>query len=89
MSWLIRRIISASFLLPLNIIIVLSIELLVLQRRPRLGKTLIVIAWASLWLFSTPAVSFRLQQSIQVVPALSLDKLPVDAQAIVVLGSGS
>ena len=89
MSWIIRRIVSASLLLPLNIIILLGVGLVLLRRRPRLGKILIVIAWVSLWVLSTPAVSFFLQQSLQSVPALSLDRVPDDGQAIIVLGSGS
>jgi uncharacterized SAM-binding protein YcdF (DUF218 family) len=89
MSWLIRRIVSASLLLPLNIIIVLGLGLFLLRRAPRVGKTLLVIGWGALWLFSTPVVSLFLQQSVQTVPALSFDHLPDDAQAIVVLGSGS
>ena len=89
MTWLIRRIFSAFLLLPLNILIVLGLGLLLLQRSPRLGKTLIVVAWVSLWLLSTPFVSLFLQQSLQTIPALSLDHIPDDGQAIVVLGSGS
>jgi uncharacterized SAM-binding protein YcdF (DUF218 family) len=89
MSWLIRRIASSPLLLPLNILIVLGLGLLLLRRSPRLGRTLIVVAWGALWFFSTPIVSFFLQQSLQTIPALSLDHIPDGGQAIVVLGSGS
>jgi len=89
MSWLIRRIVSAFLLLPLNILMVLGIGLLLLRRSPRLGKMVIIVAWALLWLLSTPVVSLLLQQSLQTIPALSLDHIPDDGQAIVVLGSGS
>ena len=70
MSWLIRRIVSSVLLPPLNILIVLGVGLLLLRRAPRLGKTLIIIAWASLWLLSTPVVSLFLHQSLQIIPAL-------------------
>lgn len=89
MSWFTRRIVSSVLLLPLNILILFGVGLLLLRRSPRAGKTLIVLAWVSLWLFSTPAVSFFLHQSLQTTPALSLDHIPEDGQAIVVLGSGS
>jgi uncharacterized SAM-binding protein YcdF (DUF218 family) len=89
MSWFIRRLVRSVLLLPLSILIVLGVGILLLRRSPRLGKTLIVVAWAALWLFSTPTVSFFLQQSLQTVPALSLDHVPDDGQAIIVLGSGS
>jgi len=89
MSWLIRHMISSVFLPPLNLLIVLGVGLLLVRRNPRLGKTLIIVAWASLWLLSTPFVSLFLQQSLQVIPALSLDHIPDNGQAIVVLGSGS
>lgn len=89
MPWLIRRIVSSVLLLPLNILIVGGVGLLLLRRSPRLGKTLTVAAWIALWFFSTPIVSLSLQQSLQTVPALSLDHIPDGGQAIVVLGSGS
>jgi len=89
MSWLIRHMISSVFLPPLNLLIVLGVGLLLVRRNPRLGKMLIIVAWASLWLLSTPFVSLFLQQSLQIIPALSLDHIPDNGQAIVVLGSGS
>src|SRR5262245_7627605 len=89
MSWVIRRFVSSVLLLPLNILIVLGVGILLLRRAPRLGRRLIIVAWVSLWLLSTPFVSLFLQQSLQTVPALSLDRIPDGGQAIIVLGSGS
>lgn len=88
MSWITRRIVSSVVLLPLNILILLGVGLLLLRRAPRLGKTLIVLAWGLLWLFSTPTVSFFLHQTLQTIPPLSLDNIPSDGQAIVVLSGG-
>ncbi|MGE0825068.1 MAG: YdcF family protein [Candidatus Binatia bacterium] len=89
MSWLIRRIISSVLLLPLNLIVLLGVGILLLRRAPRLGKACLLITWLSLWLLSTPAVSFFLAQSVQDTHPLSWANLPTDVQAIVVLGSGT
>ncbi|MBM4257073.1 MAG: YdcF family protein [Deltaproteobacteria bacterium] len=89
MSWIPRKLLSAAFLIPLNILLIIGIGLLLLRRSPRIGKSLLVFGWGLLWILSTPTVSFLLQQPLQTIPALSLDHLPDDGQAIVVLGSGS
>jgi uncharacterized SAM-binding protein YcdF (DUF218 family) len=61
--------------------------LLLLRRAPRVGRALIVIGIAMLWLLSTPVVADALSALVEHYPALDLAK-PVDAQAIVILGGG-
>ena len=59
--------------------------ILCLRRRPRLGRTFLWVAAISGYLLSTPAVSFLLRSSLEVLP-LSLERGTQRAAAIVVLG---
>jgi len=58
-----------------------------LRRRPRLGRALLGVALASLWLLSLPIVADALTRTLDRYPPLDLTR-PVDAQAIVILGGG-
>lgn len=87
--WLIPKLISSVLLLPFNLLILLGIGIALLSRRPRLGRTLIIIAWLALWTFSTPIISATFLQTLEHTPALQLDQLPTDADAIVVLSGGT
>jgi len=89
MHWLIPKLISAVLLLPLNLLLLGGLGILLLRRRPRLGRTLIIVAWLSLWAFSTPIISSALLHTVERIPPLRWDQLPPDAEAIVVLGSGT
>jgi uncharacterized SAM-binding protein YcdF (DUF218 family) len=60
---------------------------LLLRRRPRLARVLLAVGLGSLWLLSLPLVSDALTRLAQHYPPLDL-RLPVPAQAIVVLGGG-
>jgi uncharacterized SAM-binding protein YcdF (DUF218 family) len=60
---------------------------LLLQRRPALGRALILVGLVSLWLLATPLVALALTRLAQHYPALDPSQL-AGAQAIVILGGG-
>jgi len=57
------------------------------RHRPRLGRALIGLGLASLWLLSTPLVADALARLAERYPPLDLHR-PTGAQAIVILGGG-
>jgi uncharacterized SAM-binding protein YcdF (DUF218 family) len=61
--------------------------LLLLRRRPRLGRILITLALGCLWLISMPLISNAIVRFAQAYPPLDLSRLG-GAQAIVILGGG-
>lgn len=85
-AWLVTNLTAAPLLPPLNLILLGLGGLLLLKRRPRLGKTLISLSFLLLYTLSTPLVSGRLLALLE-PPPLDL-KAAAKAQAIVVLGSG-
>jgi len=89
MYWLIPKLLSSFLLLPFNLLILFGIGIVLLSRRPRLGRNLIIIAWLALWVLSTPVISATLLQSLENTPPLQLDRLPTDVDAIVVLSGGT
>ena len=89
MHWLIPKLLSSFLLLPFNLLILFGIGIVLLSRHPRLGRNLIIIAWLALWTLSTPIISATLLQSLEHTPALQLDRLPTDVDAIVVLSGGT
>jgi uncharacterized SAM-binding protein YcdF (DUF218 family) len=77
----------AAWLIPPGCLIVLAAwGLLRMRKHPRSGKTLSVLALASLWALSTPWLSRLLLQAWEPVATNVLQAPP--AQAIVVLGGG-
>ncbi|HWW21523.1 MAG TPA: YdcF family protein, partial [Steroidobacteraceae bacterium] len=60
---------------------------LLLRRAPRLGRALVVIGIASIWLLSTPIVADQLTVWVEHYAPLDL-RQPTGAQAIVILGGG-
>lgn len=84
-SWLLTNFIAAFLLPPLNLLLVGGLGLLLLARRPRLGKALVFVALAGLWLLSTPLVAARFLDSLA-PPFQALDGS--EAEAIVILGGG-
>ncbi len=72
---------------PAGPLLLAFIGLLMLARRPRLGRALIAIGLIGLWLLSTPWVADRLTQMTERYPALDWTR-PTGAQAIVILGGG-
>jgi len=90
MSWLATKIISAFLLPPLNLLVLAGVGIFLLNRRPRLGRNLIIVAWLLLYVFSTPLVGRRLMQSLETVPPLPPGTSAIDeAGAIVVLAAGA
>jgi uncharacterized SAM-binding protein YcdF (DUF218 family) len=86
MGWLATNLVSALLLPPLNLILLGSIGILLLKRRPTTGKILVVSALALLYLLSTPFVAETALQKLETLPAHN----PFDRiQAIVVLGAGT
>jgi uncharacterized SAM-binding protein YcdF (DUF218 family) len=72
---------------PAGLFILAVLGLLLLARRPRLGRTLLIISIGSLWLLSTPVVSDLLTRWAERYPALNIADT-ANAQAIVILGGG-
>ena len=88
MNWLLTKIIS-SFLLPPLCFLLPGIAGLALSvRHPRLGRRLIVLMMALLWIFSLPFTGDSLLRQLETGNLLSLVARP-NAQAIVVLGGGT
>lgn len=84
-SWLLTNFVAAFLLPPLSLLLVGGIGLLLLQRRRRLGKWLIGLAFAGLWVLSVPLVGNLLLDSLKPPPRALTGK---EAEAIVVLGGG-
>lgn len=84
-SWLITNFIAAFLLPPLNLLLVGGAGILLLRRRPRLGKGMLVFSLAMLWLLSTPIVAGRFLDSLMPPPAPLTGR---EADAIVILGGG-
>jgi uncharacterized SAM-binding protein YcdF (DUF218 family) len=88
MSWLNAKFFSSFLLPPLNILLLGTIGLLLLKRRPFPGKLLIGLALVLLYFLSTPYFTARALNLIE--PDVSLEPGSRDqAQAIVVLGAGT
>ncbi|MBM3342066.1 MAG: YdcF family protein [Betaproteobacteria bacterium] len=89
MDWVVVRKILANLVLPpTGPLLLTMIGLLLLRRRPRIGKTLAWAGMAGLLALSLPVVAAWLAQTVGGAKALDLQQ-PVAAQAIVVLGGGT
>ncbi len=84
MNWLITNLLAAPLLPPLNLILLGSVGLWLLGKRPRLGKFLAWAALALLSLLSTPLIANHLLAEMETPPAT----IRPDVGAIVVLGGG-
>jgi len=72
---------------PAGPLLLAIIGLLLLRRRPQLGRVLLAVALGSLWLLSLPVVADALTRLTMHYPPLDLGE-PTRAQAIVILGGG-
>jgi uncharacterized SAM-binding protein YcdF (DUF218 family) len=84
-SWLATNLAAAVLLPPLNLLLLGVAGYRWLDRRPRLGRSLIGIVLLGFWLLSTPWLAGRL------LATLELPFAPIsgdEAEAIVVLGGG-
>ncbi len=88
MGWLKSKLFSSFLVPPLNVLLLGTAGLLLLKRRPRIGKLLIGLALGLLYLLSTPYFAARALKLIE-PPALQESSSRDKAQAIVVLGAGT
>lgn len=86
--WLATKFVSAFLLPPLNLLLLSGLGIVLLGRRPRLGRGLILTSWVLLYGLSTPLVGRTLLQSLEYYPPLRLPDVRDAADAIVVLGGG-
>jgi uncharacterized SAM-binding protein YcdF (DUF218 family) len=82
-----RTVLKDLILPPASLLLLSLAGLLLLRRAPGVGRALIVIGVASIWLLATPVVADRLSIWTEAYPALDLTQ-PTGAQAIVILGGG-
>lgn len=84
---LVHQLLGAFALPPLNLILLLLLGLWLLRRRPALGRGLIALGLAALYLLFTPQVAMWLTAPLEAYPPIAPQALQ-QAQAIVVLGGG-
>ena len=82
-----RTLLKELILPPADLLVLSLLGLVLLRRRPRLGRALLVFGLVSLWLLSLPAVAGALTRLAERYPALDLTR-PTGAQAVVILGGG-
>jgi uncharacterized SAM-binding protein YcdF (DUF218 family) len=87
MFFILKPLARTLILPPAGPLLLVMVGIILLRRRPRLGKTLIVVSVSVLWLLATPVVADALLRAAERCPPLDLSR-PTDAQAIVVLGGG-
>lgn len=84
-SWLVKNLVAAVLLPPLNLLLLGTVGHGLLRRRFRPGRTMIGVALLGLWLLCTPFVAQRLLATLEIPYApVSGD----EAGAIVILGGG-
>lgn len=84
---LLKTLFKYLILPPTSLLLLAVLGVLLLRRRPKLGKALLIVSIGSLWLISTPIVSDALTRWVERYPALNLADA-ANAQAIVILGGG-
>ena len=84
---MLRTLIEAMLLPPLNCLVLVALGVLLLSRARRIGVGLMASAVLLLWAQSTPYVSSWLLRSLQTAPALDPSPRPGDEAAIVVLSA--
>jgi uncharacterized SAM-binding protein YcdF (DUF218 family) len=82
--------ISAIVFSPTLLLLGIASGLLLLNQRPKLGKSVVIFSTALLWIFSTPAFNVWLSHNLltQYKPTTSQELKAQGVQAIVVLGGG-
>ena len=86
LSWLFNNLVAALLLPPLNGLLLLALGCLWWRRRPRLARSMVIVAATGLWLLATPAVGDAMLRTLEGAPVRADDLR--QAQAIVVLGGG-
>lgn len=84
-SWFLTNFFAAFLLPPLNLLLIGVAGFWLLRRRRKLGRILIGISLAGLWLLSTPLISNALLDSLKPAPVELTGR---EADAIVILGGG-
>lgn len=87
MSWFASNLLSAFLMPPFSVILLGATGILLLKRRPELGKLMVFSALTLLYLLSIPFVAEALLQRLETPPGR--DPFDNDVQAIVVLGGGT
>ena len=78
-----------EFILPPGGLILLFLSgILLLKRKPRVGKILLIVSLSLFYLFSTPYIGNLLVHSLEFTPVSNLKTLPKEGEMIVVLGAG-
>ena len=65
LSWLLTNVFAYLLLPPANLLLLMLVGLVLLRRRPRLGKTILVLAGMTLWLLSLHVVSIGLLRPLE------------------------
>lgn len=87
MSWLITNLIADLVLPPMSLLVLGGLGLLLLNRRPIIGKALICTTFILFYLFSTPFFAEAALKALEAETAL--ETLDPKAGAIVILGGGT
>ena len=82
-----KLLLKSVILPPTGLLLLAILGLLLVKRRPRLGRACLILAIGSLWLLLTPRVSDVLSGLAEHYPPLDL-RSAAGAQAIVILGGG-
>jgi uncharacterized SAM-binding protein YcdF (DUF218 family) len=82
-----RTVLKNLILPPASLLLLALAGVLLLRRAPRLGRALILVAIASIWLLATPIVADQITVWTEHYPPLNLNQ-STGAQAIVILGGG-
>jgi uncharacterized SAM-binding protein YcdF (DUF218 family) len=85
--WLATNLVATALLPPLALVILLAAGLIVQRRRPRLARSLILLATVALCVLSTPWVGGLLLKTLEISTPVKPAALRT-AEAIVVLGGG-
>lgn len=88
MSWLITNLLASVLLPPLSLLLLLILGLWLLRRHAHLGKSLVALALAALWLAATPYVADAGLHWLE-GHTRPLDLAHQPAEAIVILGGGT
>ena len=88
MSWFIVNLVSAFLLPPLNLLLAALLGLFVARSHPRLGRMLLIVSLALLWLCATPYFAEGALHLLE-NQARPVDTQSQPADAIVVLGGGT
>jgi uncharacterized SAM-binding protein YcdF (DUF218 family) len=82
-----KTVVKQLFLPPAGLLLLALLGLLLLKRRPILGRSLIIFSIATLWLLSTPMAANSLTRMAEHYPVLDL-RAAAGAQTVVILGGG-